>query len=807
MGHMPRTALYGWGDTVKKSALAATLALMGLVLLLYLAAGLLQSQFWGNLLSPLGAGLAFAALLYAYFHTRRIHPVNTVWLLHALACLAWMAADILWAIFALYLHADPTENSLIITLYALPNLFFAAVLLLFAFYQAKVWNKTKLLLDVTVFSLLVLTLVWILFFDRRFDTDILLQEGISSLVCILCDLIICVAVSLWYLSIRSGKIPPFMRLCAIGILLYAVADLYYYYAGFHGQYVPNTLLDVAYTFSLLLIAAGALMYKYASDAKSLPAHYSYSSNTGHLSKEWLLLLGPLLVVLFKGFLAAELTFMAALIVIYKGLSMYILASIQKTALLEREKQLNTELERCIAEHTERLVKSNEELREKNKELFYLSSRDTLTDLYNRRYFLLSLDNLIKDLPPDHSIAVLYIDLDRFKVINDTHGHAVGDRVLIEISRRLLFCCESSGILGRIGGDEFVVAYPGVCDEESVTAMAKRIISACTADVRIDDYVFSPCMGVGISLYPQDAADTGMLMKNADIALYHAKAQGVNRYSVFSSLIQEQVQRRNAIEMLLTSTGISSEFVLYFQPIFRMADGALIGAEALIRWENPGLGMICPDEFIHIAEETDTINSLGLWVLRETIAQSIRWNTMYQKNLKIGVNISPKQLSSTELKHEISALLHQTGFDPDWLDIELTESVAMGGEYRMSQVYDLFKSEGLSVSIDDFGTGYSSIAYLKQNCFDRIKIAQPLIDTIAVTRRDMEIVQAIILLAHTIGIQTLAEGVETAEQLRILTALGCEQVQGYLLGYPVPAEEFERLYLRHGAYLMDAETTL
>jgi diguanylate cyclase (GGDEF)-like protein len=650
------------------------------------------------------------------------------------------------------------------------------------------------MLDAVMFTIVSLLIIWILFFDRSLSMSaIIFQDGPLSAVSIFADILIFVVLAIWYLSVKSGRFDSHLYLLLTGTVLYCLTDLYYYYALYKNIYVPNSVTDVVYMASFLLIALGGPVGLYIGKIGATVTGNLYRVTRGRLYKELCVLLVPLLVMAFAGFVLFELLIFLAIVVIYKGLSLYFETSIKKEALLEKERKLSEEQGQIIEQHTQRLLEMNNELRQKNEELNFLSNRDTLTNLYNRRYILDKLERSLTETRSGQIVALLYIDLDRFKVINDTHGHEMGDKVLLAISERLREFSDENVMLARMGGDEFVYVMTGLADSRAVSAQAYQIIERCGGNIYIGDYMFCPSMCIGISVYPLDAGSVSELLKHADIALYHAKEQGENRFSVFSQMIRQKTKRRNAIEILLRGEDILREFRLCYQPQFSLPDKKLIAAEALLRWHNAQLGVIPPAEFIPIAEETDQINKLGIWVLKQAVTQAAAWNRRYEGDLVVGVNISPKQLNSTVLVEELKSL-SDSGFNPGWLDIEITESVALEGEYRLAQIFKLFKSIGMSVSIDDFGAGYSSIMSLKQYAFDRIKIAKQLIDSITTSERNEQIVKAIILLAKSIGMKTIAEGVETQAQLSKLSAIGCEQIQGYLLGRPVSADEFESLFM-------------
>lgn len=778
---------------LKRSTVIVLVGIIGIYLAAYAYANTAQpGGTIGFILSPLGVLGACAASTTVYFRVGRARRLGIIWLCFGLAFFFWAAAGAAWALVGL--NADE-PTGITYPLFALTNVFLLAAVVVFAISQFKRWNRAKLALDAVMFSVTGLLVIWILFFDRSLTiVDFILLEGPFSALSLLTDVIILISVTVWFLSVKSGRIPPFVTLAVIGVTAYVLTDFTYYYLNYHGIYQPNGIVDVAYNASMQLVAMGAAVRMMGGEGV-IPTSNLNGPRAGRLAKGAAVVLLPPAAMAIAGFVLAELLWYMAIVVIYKSLSIYFETAIKKEALLEKEKKLNEELGQIVAKHTQNLLDMNEELRRKNEELVFLSNRDTLTNLYNRRYMLDKLERSLSSVKPGQIVALLYIDMDRFKVINDTYGHEMGDRVLLEISKRLKAFAGDHVMLARVGGDEFVCVLTGVTDSQQAAEKARDIIEHCSPNIYIDEYVFSPSLCVGISIYPLDAEDVGTLLKNADIALYHAKEQGVGRFAVFSRMIRQKTQRRNSIEILLRRKDISREFSIHYQPQFSIPDNTLIAAEALIRWRNAELGAIPPSEFIPVAEETDRINDIGLWVLREATAQAAAWNCRYGRDLVIGVNISPKQLNSSKLVEELKSLSDGSGFDPAWLDIEVTESVALEGEYRLAQIFKLFKSIGMSVSIDDFGAGYSSIMSLKQYSFDRIKIAKPMIDAITFDERNAQIVRAIVLMAKSIGMATIAEGVETAAQLAKLCDIGCEQIQGYLLGEPLPAEAFEERFLK------------
>jgi diguanylate cyclase (GGDEF)-like protein len=467
------------------------------------------------------------------------------------------------------------------------------------------------------------------------------------------------------------------------------------------------------------------------------------------------------------------------ILLYWGFGKYVQISLEKEALLRRQNEM---LEQRVAEQV--------------SELSFLANQDTLTTLFNRRYFISRLEDTIRTIDQDDLMAVLLIDLDRFKTINDAHGHDVGDNVLAELSSRMLAWNHYGATIARLGGDEFAVMLAGKYMQKDIEDCCIQIVDICRKPIAIDKNTsLTLTMSVGIALASYGGCDVKTLMKRADIAMYSAKSQGYNRYQFYNPIIDLDFKQNLEIEALLKQTDIEKNFILYYQPQYSLRDLKLIGAEALIRWENQELGYIPPDVFIPIAEEADHIFQIGKWVMQETIHQSKLWNSSYPLQLKVGFNFSPKQFNDIGFIRLLETFISAENLDPRCVDVEITERAMIKDEYQVREIFKKLKKMGVSVSVDDFGSGYSALSYLNKYPFDRIKIDKALVDSISpYSATGNNIVKAAINMAHAAGIQALAEGVEDREQLEILKELGCDQVQGYLLGRPVPADVFAKRYI-------------
>ena len=398
---------------------------------------------------------------------------------------------------------------------------------------------------------------------------------------------------------------------------------------------------------------------------------------------------------------------------------------------------------------------------------------------------------------DENVALLFLDLDSFKTINDSLGHNIGDLLLVEVARRLQACLRETDTVSRQGGDEFLIILTHILDLDAVTRSAAKIVDALAAPCEIEGHALEVTVSVGIAVYPNDAQDTDTLMQRADTAMYHAKSTGGNDYTFFNEQMNEAVAAALAIRGELRQALAGGEFVLHYQPQIDLASGRVVGVEALLRWHSPKRGLVLPEEFISIAEDCGLIVPIGDWVLQEACRQGMRWQQAGLPELTIAVNLSALQLRRGNLQQSVVQALTASGFDPVRLELELTESILiMEAEYALDTVRHL-KSLGIRFAIDDFGTGYSSLAYLKRFPIDKLKIAQTFVRDMDTNAEDAAIVQAIIQMARALNLRIIAEGIESEASIAHLRLLHCDEVQGDYYAKPLPADEFER-YARAAA---------
>jgi diguanylate cyclase (GGDEF)-like protein len=432
-------------------------------------------------------------------------------------------------------------------------------------------------------------------------------------------------------------------------------------------------------------------------------------------------------------------------------------------------------------------------RQAEERVHHLAHFDELTGLPNRSTFNQRLNHaLVQARRNDEPVAILFIDLDRFKNINDTLGHEAGDRVLKQVAERLRGCLREGDTVGRLGGDEFVVLIEELAQPMHVAAVAQKIIAAVAQPFFLEAHEFHITASIGISTYPDDSKDMQGLLKNADISMYRAKEQGKNNYQFYSVLMNIHTLERLALESDLRRALERNEFVLHYQPKVDIGSGRITGMEALVRWQRPGKELIAPVQFIALAEETGLIVPIGEWVLRTACARNKSWQEQGLPPLRIAVNLSARQFAHENLLQDVARVLRETGLDPAALEFEITESMVMHDPERAVTLLIRLKAMGIHLSIDDFGTGYSSLSYLKRFPIDSVKIDRSFIHDVPGDADDAAITRAIIAMAHSLRLKVIAEGVETEEQLSFLREHGCDEMQGYCFSEPLAEEEFLRL---------------
>lgn len=426
-------------------------------------------------------------------------------------------------------------------------------------------------------------------------------------------------------------------------------------------------------------------------------------------------------------------------------------------------------------------------------LAHQAYHDALTGLPNRMLFTQRLQQALAQARRNgEMVAVAFIDLDRFKLINDTLGHAAGDALLQQVAMRLRECVRSYDTLARMGGDEFTVLLPVRDEPRAVARVCERILAAMATPFVLHGRELVVSASIGISLYPMDGDDAGVLLQRADGAMYRAKEAGKNCYRLFSPETQDAVHSRLELEADLRRAVARNELQLVYQPQVRLVDRAVVGFEALLRWQHRELGAVPPSRFVPIAEESGLIVRLGAWVLKEACSRAVGWQAEGRRPVRIAVNVSARQLGTPDFVETVAQVLEETGLPPALLELELTESGVMRDPDEAACQLARLQALGVRVSIDDFGTGFSSLSRLQRLSLDQLKIDRAFVAEMEAERSTLPLAAGIVTLAHALGLQVVAEGVETERQAEILVGLGCEEAQGWLFGRPLPLEAAEAL---------------
>ena len=435
-----------------------------------------------------------------------------------------------------------------------------------------------------------------------------------------------------------------------------------------------------------------------------------------------------------------------------------------------------------------------ERRRAEEQITHLAHYDALTDLPNRALFHEKLKQELAHIAPGEQLAVLYIDIDEFKSVNDTLGHLIGDELLKSVAVSLGRCVAATDFVARLGGDEFAIVQTAVKNSAEVSGLVTRVFDAIREPYECLGHQLTTDASIGIALAPQHGADLDQILKNADLAMYAAKSAGRRTYRFFEPEMDARVRARRILEMELRQAIADGVLEVYYQPCVNLQNNKITSCEALLRWQHSERGMIPPAEFIPIAEETGLINPLGEWVLTTACAEAATW----PDDIKLAVNVSPVQFKSGTLALKIVAALAASGLAANRLELEITEAVLIRDDEAALAVLHQLRDIGVRIALDDFGTGYSSLSYLQRFPFDKIKIDRCFVDDIAAPDGSACIVQAIVNIAAERHMTTTAEGVETQRQRELLRALGCAEMQGHLFSPPQPAAELKRLFLSHSA---------
>ena len=727
--------------------------------------------------------LNVSIVLIMLYRLKTTKNLNSYWAWIVLGVIGWVIADVMWAIYNIS-HEDSSLEALffIQVIYFIPFILFLAASVAIFIRSNKSGLWTQALIDAGVILMIYASFFWFVVFDR--DLSFVLSTDFAfHLVYILLDIDMFCIVFILYISVHTMKRRLSFFLCLATLGLFCVYDMYYSVMTANGKDLTNT------NYELVLELVFVLFFLAALHLKRGEARLKFRKNREDFHRILINKLLLLFVVLaFAIVISGKIDlswgiFIMILMLAYAVLTHSISSVRNNQLLIAKEQNVKQKLDKMIEERVQ-------ELSQTNKRLKQLSEYDFLTGALNRPFFLLKLEEMIKTKALGENIDIYSIDINHFKSVNDSYGHYVGDEVLARVVKNIKSVLPKNSLLARFGGDDFMVVAKQKGDgyfREFLT----RLHAAISQPILIESYKISLSAKIGISTTATSEILAEDLIAQAGAALNSAKKNTLCEH-VFYDDIKDMIQEQNYIEILLNSINFDREFRLNFQPQYLIEGKKLIGAEALIRWNSPIKGFVSPALFIPIAEQSSIINSIGKWVAKEAIKQMSAWNQKYATALKIGINVSPKQVDNVNFASDILGFIKEFNIDPRCVDIEITEASLVNAEEIMQSVLGVFSQNGISISIDDFGTGFSSMSYIKKYAINKLKIAKELVDNIASNEIDKDVATSIISLAKNINVKTIAEGVEDATQLEILKSCGCDEVQGYFWGKPMSAAEFEEL---------------
>ena len=764
---------------------------------LYAIATILGIDLAYNILSPLTAFLALLLIAISLKQTGKYKIAASLMML-GISC--WVISDIILFVYT-YIDIDnPVLIDFSDKLYLAPNYFFGAGMTAYMLVDFKKKDAFRLLIDTFLIGVSCFIIIRKLY---SFGFGINTFDGTFDLSSILYLIAVMYVLTLMFLIITIRGVFNHTR---AGYMIFAALSFYnvfemrytYYTAG--GLDAESIYIDIIYMACVCLLALAiadpSLKTAMETSEKRMKEGNDIKKSMG---AGWIygLILIPLVIIFF---IAGILNETELYIMLFSCMAYLIMWKTQQTneltqELLEKQKIENAKLGQWVDYQEQELKVANEQLER-------VSYKDALTGLYNRKYSRLHMNQILME-NSEADFAVFHMDINYFKPINDNYGLEAGDKVLTEIAGRLKTLEDENVQAFRVGGDEFLLVYRSFGDEEKLQGMARRLKETLDNHVEVGGNVLHPSMSIGVATYPRDAQDIEQLLRFADSARRSIKHRhSRTEYKFYDQDLIKHMSRQRRLEVKLQAADYDRDFKLYYQPQVDCVTEELIGMEALIRWIDPVDGFISPGEFIPLAEEMGLMGNIGAWVNATAMKQIKEWNEKYSSDLVVGINVSPLQLRDTEFADKFIQLMNELKVPSKWLDVEITEGYALNSSLASGDIISGLKKAGLTFSVDDFGTGYASFANMLDFTFDRIKIAKELVDDIENNWNAYVVVKVIVLMAQGLNLRTIAEGVETAEQLKILRELECGQIQGYYFGRPLPADQFEEKWLKPRAKKRD-----
>lgn len=719
------------------------------------------------------------------------------WLLTSLGCYSFSVAEGIWFYSQNIAHVEVSYPGWA-DLFFFLQIFFYITAFAYQLIQRKENSyQIKFLFDMAIIIAVSTALSWHFLIQPLIEevsaSPILFAVSISYPIG---DLLLLFGAVSFYIGSAYFFSRRVLCLIAASLIVQVLADTAYLFSTANGGYNSGSIYDPLWSLGLLLMALAGL---YALEARTETSSEKVAKRIDDERISLRLLLPYFsMVLLFIVMIFEQKGDMNGLIA-GAGVSVILIITRQvftlrdNRKLLTRYHQLTSVLEHKVEQRTMEVTSKNDLLEKAIDQMKHMAYHDALSGLPNRRLYLEKLESALKAAKQtSQKVAVVFIDLDRFKNVNDTFGHEFGDLLLQEFAQKLQENLRSNDTISRQGGDEFTLILNNFHSQQDMVPLIRRLQSVLEKPLTIQGQELHVSMSIGIAVYPEDGETPDELLKHADSAMYNAKEKGKNNFQFFSDDMAFIASRKIALENELRRAIAKEEFILHYQPQIQAATGDIIGMEALIRWQTPAGKTISPGEFIPLAEETRLILPMGEWVLSTACKQAKLWHDSGYSQLKLAVNLSPLQFLDDELMSMIRQTLEKTGFPASSLELEITEGVAVDDAEKAISRMQKLRRLGVRIAIDDFGTGYSSLNYLKRFPLNHLKIAQPFVQDMASNPYDRALVEAMIFIAHSLDMSVVAEGVETEEQLALLKKLGCDEIQGYYYSRPLTADNFTHL---------------
>lgn len=776
-----------------------------------------QKIVYSDVIAPvldlLAAAVLFIAAKQSLVSSRRL---AIAWGIIALSMLIYAAGDLAWGIIELGLQ-DPPFPSIADAFYLLYYLVLLIGVLWLPSQPATPGEKINNVLDVAIVMIAALLGFWNFLFgpivasntgSTPLELMILLGYPVGDLVLLWALLRI-----IYRHSDQQDELPAFLLAGSIAVTI--ISDCIYTYQALLGTYVSGSILDVSWRATMLLAGLAGIsqitaMQSLERSGKSLVRLEGFISFVKRVAPyfSYFWLIGAYLLLLQGSLVPLPMNFF--LLSLGVGLIICLVLLRQIIMVFENGK-LNTQLQLTMEKlqlQSTKLEKTNRELQNEigerkvmEKQLIHDSLHDSMTGLPNRVLFLDRLGQAIRSgkRRPDNTFAVLFIDVDQFKVINDSLGHLTGDQLLISVAKRMKSCLRSSDTVARFGGDEFAVLLEITGDKASALVVADKLQQAIKLPFKLDGHELHITASIGIVMNTGGYTSPEEILRDADIAMYEAKASGKSRFEIFDINMRSQAFSRLEMEQELRTALEKREFQLYYQPILSLKTNQLASFEALIRWCHPKRGLILPGEFLPVAEASGLILSIENWVLNEACVQLKQWHEKYPHygNVSVNVNVSSRQFAQPNFVRDVVAALHKSGLDPETLKLEITENVLISNYSAANVVFAQLRELGIQLQIDDFGSGYSSLGYLQHFPISAVKIDKSFIDGMGKGRKGTELIRAIVSMTRELDMDAIAEGIETNEQLHELKGLLCTFGQGFLLSKPLNKAAAEEILASQG----------